>query len=85
MPGAFRDNAARILPVTIDLSRTDRDAQFLAVARSVVPDWANARHAEVSVVDGGITLGPRHSWDEEEPGLFQALEAMEAGSSDGAA
>ena len=55
MPGAFRDNAARILPVTIDLSRTDRDAQFLAVARSVVPDWADAPHAEVSVVDGGIT------------------------------
>ncbi|MEM6475443.1 MAG: SDR family oxidoreductase [Pseudomonadota bacterium] len=29
------------------------------------------------VVDGGITLGPRHSWDPEEQGLFQALEAME--------
>ena len=29
------------------------------------------------VVDGGITLGPRHSWDPEEPGLFAALEAME--------
>ncbi|MDG5746729.1 SDR family NAD(P)-dependent oxidoreductase [Qipengyuania sp. XHP0207] len=29
------------------------------------------------LVDGGITLGPRHSWDPEEPGLFAALEAME--------
>ncbi|MXO52267.1 SDR family oxidoreductase [Erythrobacter gaetbuli] len=28
------------------------------------------------IVDGGITLGPRHSWDPEEPGLFAALEAM---------
>lgn len=29
------------------------------------------------IVDGGITLGPRHSWDPETPGLFEALEAME--------
>ena len=28
------------------------------------------------LVDGGITLGPRHSWDPEEPGLFDALETM---------
>jgi NAD(P)-dependent dehydrogenase (short-subunit alcohol dehydrogenase family) len=27
------------------------------------------------VVDGGITIGPRHSWDENDPGLFGALEA----------
>lgn len=30
------------------------------------------------LVDGGLTLGPRHSWDPEAPGLFAALEAMEA-------
>lgn len=29
------------------------------------------------LVDGGLTLGPRHSWDPETPGLFSALEAME--------
>ncbi|MBY6129671.1 SDR family oxidoreductase [Qipengyuania aquimaris] len=29
------------------------------------------------LVDGGITLGPRHSWDPETPGMFEALEAME--------
>lgn len=29
------------------------------------------------IVDGGITLGPRHSWDPETPGMFEALEAME--------
>ena len=29
------------------------------------------------IVDGGLTLGPRHSWDPEEPGLFDTLEAME--------
>ncbi len=30
------------------------------------------------IVDGGLTLGPRHSWDPETPGLFASLEAMEA-------
>lgn len=29
------------------------------------------------VVDGGLTIGPRHSWDPEVPGLFASLEAME--------
>ncbi|WP_225204721.1 SDR family NAD(P)-dependent oxidoreductase [Novosphingobium huizhouense] len=28
------------------------------------------------IVDGGLTIGPRHSWDETTPGLFQQLEAM---------
>lgn len=28
------------------------------------------------IVDGGITLGPRHSWDPEAPGLFDAIRAM---------
>lgn len=37
------------------------------------------------IVDGGITLGPRHSWDPEEPGLFAALEAMEEQAKQGAA
>ena len=29
------------------------------------------------VVDGGLTIGPRHSWDPESPGIFDALEAMQ--------
>ena len=29
------------------------------------------------VVDGGLTAGPRHSWDPEEQGILSALEAME--------
>ena len=28
------------------------------------------------IVDGGITLGPRHAWDPEAPGLFDAIRAM---------
>ena len=29
------------------------------------------------IVDGGITIGPRHSWDPEEGGAFEALMALE--------
>lgn len=29
------------------------------------------------LVDGGLTLGPRYSWDPEEPGIYQALEQIE--------
>ncbi|MEZ5710968.1 MAG: SDR family oxidoreductase [Blastomonas sp.] len=29
------------------------------------------------LVDGGLTIGERHSWDPETPGLFDALVAME--------
>jgi len=28
------------------------------------------------IVDGGITLGPRHSWDPEAPGLFDTIRAF---------
>lgn len=28
------------------------------------------------IVDGGITVGPRHSWDAEAPGMFDTLRAM---------
>lgn len=28
------------------------------------------------IVDGGLTIGPRHSWDESDSGLFGAIEAM---------
>ena len=36
------------------------------------------------IVDGGITVGPRHSWDPEAPGLFDTLQAMAEGSQPGA-
>ncbi len=32
------------------------------------------------LVDGGMLIGPRHSWDPETPGLFAALQAMAEGT-----
>jgi NAD(P)-dependent dehydrogenase (short-subunit alcohol dehydrogenase family) len=28
------------------------------------------------IVDGGITVGPRHSWDSEAPGIFDTVRAF---------
>ncbi|MCC7393704.1 MAG: SDR family oxidoreductase [Sphingomonadaceae bacterium] len=36
------------------------------------------------LVDGGLTVGQRHSWDPETPGMFDALLAMEADAKAGA-
>ena len=67
------------------------------VARSGMPDdIANAAAFLCSdaasfmtgaslIVDGGLTVGPRHSWDLEAPGLFDALQAMADGAAAGAA
>lgn len=37
------------------------------------------------LVDGGLTIGQRHAWDPETPGLFDAIVAMEEAAKAGAA
>lgn len=37
------------------------------------------------LVDGGLTIGQRHAWDPNEPGMFDALTAMEEAAKAGAA
>lgn len=39
-------------------------------------DAASFINGQSIIVDGGLTLGPRHSWDPDAPGLFDALQAM---------
>lgn len=36
------------------------------------------------IVDGGLTIGPRHSWDPEMPDMFEALRQMKAAAEAGA-
>jgi NAD(P)-dependent dehydrogenase (short-subunit alcohol dehydrogenase family) len=67
-------------------------SQAQPVARSGMPeDIANAVAFLCSeaagfmtgaslVVDGGITVGPRHAWDPEAPGMFDTLLAMAEGA-----
>jgi len=37
------------------------------------------------IVDGGITVGPRHAWDPTMPGMFEALRAFVEGDNQGVA
>jgi NAD(P)-dependent dehydrogenase (short-subunit alcohol dehydrogenase family) len=68
------------------IKQTSSNAQ--PVARSGMPDdIANAVAFLASdaagfmtgaslLVDGGLTIGPRHSWDPEAPGIFEAIRAL---------
>ena len=40
-------------------------------------DAASFMTGSSMIVDGGLTIGPRHSWDPETPTMFDALQAME--------
>ena len=39
-------------------------------------DEASFINGTTIVVDGGITIGPKYSWDPEEPDMFEALRQM---------
>ena len=57
-----------------------RGGQPLDIAEAVAylaSDAAGFVTGSSLIVDGGITLGPRHSWDPEEETLFAGLEKME--------
>lgn len=57
-----------------------RGGQPLDIAEAVAylaSDAAGFVTGTSLVVDGGITIGPRHSWDPEEETLFAGLEKME--------
>ena len=89
VPDASKDAAKAII--------ADMSAHAQPVARGGQPeDIANAVAYLASeessfmtgthmLVDGGLTIGQRHAWDPNEPGMFDALTAMEEATKAGAA
>ncbi len=71
---------AAIAQMSSNAQPVQRGGQPLDIAEAVAylsSEAASFVTGTSIVVDGGITVGPRHSWDTEVPGMFEALERME--------
>jgi NAD(P)-dependent dehydrogenase (short-subunit alcohol dehydrogenase family) len=80
MPGELVDQAkAMILQMSSNAQPVARAGMPEDIANAVAflaSDAAGFMTGASLIVDGGITVGPRHAWDPEAPGLFDALQAM---------
>lgn len=89
MPAELVDTAkAMIAQMSSQAQPVSRGGQPDDIANAVAflcSDAAGFMTGTSLIVDGGITVGPRHSWDPEAPGLFDALQAMAEASGAGKA
>ncbi|QNQ10009.1 SDR family NAD(P)-dependent oxidoreductase [Sphingomonas alpina] len=60
------------------LQRAGRPEDIAAAVAYLASDDAVFVTGTHITVDGGMTIGPRHSWDAEAPSMFAALEAFAA-------
>ena len=91
VPDEMKDMAKGVIAqMSSNAQPVKRGGQPLDIAEAVAylaSDAAGFVTGTSLIVDGGITIGPRHAWDPEEGGLFEGLEKMEeqakAGASQG--
>lgn len=80
LPDAMKDMAkAAIRQMSSAAQPVARAGEPEDIANAVAflaSDAASFVNGTSLLVDGGLTIGPRHSWDEETPGLFDTLDAM---------
>ena len=81
IPDAAKEQAkAMIAQMSSNAQPVARGGQSDDIAQAVAflaSEQAGFMTGASMVVDGGITLGPGHSWDPEEAGAFEALMALE--------
>jgi len=58
------------------IQRAGRPEDIAAAVAYLASDDASFVTGTHITVDGGITIGPRHSWDAEAPSMFSALQAF---------
>ena len=59
------------------VKRGGRPEDIAEACAYLASDAASFVNGTSLLVDGGLTLGPRHSWDPEQPGMFASLQALE--------
>ena len=59
------------------VARAGRPEDIAAAVAYLASDDASFVTGTHIVVDGGMTIGPRHSWDPSTPSLFAMLEAFQ--------
>lgn len=78
--GAARDEAnaaiTGIAGATQPIQRAGRAEDVAAAVAYLASDDAAFVTGTQIVVDGGMTIGPRHSWDPKVPSIFAMLEAF---------
>lgn len=82
LTGSVRDTANAMIAQTASnaqpIRRAGRAEDIAAAVCFLLSDDASFITGTDLLVDGGLSVGPRHSWDADTPGLFDAL-AMIAG------
>ncbi|MEP7004380.1 MAG: SDR family oxidoreductase, partial [Sphingomonas bacterium] len=58
------------------IQRAGRPEDIAAAVAYLASDDASFVTGTHITVDGGMTIGPRHSWDAEMPSMFSALQAF---------
>lgn len=80
LEGASRDQANALMQGIArnaqPVRRPGRPEDIAAAVAFLASDDAAFVNGTHILVDGGMSVGPRHSWDPETPGLFDALAAM---------
>ncbi len=80
MPTQLVDQAKSVIlqmsAVAQPVARSGQPEDIANAVAFLCSDAASFMTGASMLVDGGLTIGPRHSWDPEAPGLFDALKAI---------